>query len=89
VREDRQYGAGFEFDGEEAGVFYEGEEPSSDGVVEHMPVRSPAHLEMHRTVRASGVAHCTYTATDGRKLSFVVVGSPDYGVLKVANFSVN
>ena len=88
MRDGRLYGAGFNFDGKKVGVFYEGEEPSCDGDVEYMPVLSPAHLKMHRAVSASGVARCTYKAADGRKLSFDVVAAPGYGLLTVANFSV-
>jgi hypothetical protein len=88
VTDHRQYGAGFDFEGAEAGVFYQGGEPSSDGIVEYMPVRSSAHLEMHRAIKASGVAHCTFSATDGRRLSFDVLASPDYGLLTVANFAL-
>jgi len=81
------YGPEFEFSGEPVGLFEDGVCPNSDGLFRYEPYRGPGHLHMQELLRKSGTAQCHYVHA-GEKVSFVVIGCPEHGVLHLSSFSV-
>ena len=79
------WGAALFFEGKLAGMFLAETVPEGPGEYRYEAVRSPAHLEMNRAVRAGLRPRCTCTHA-GQILSFAVVGSPGPGLLALAEF---
>lgn len=80
-------GLEFEFAGEAVGFFVDAISPDSDGLFRYEPYRGNGHWLMHQQLRQSGSARCSYVDA-GRKVSFVVIACPEYGVLNLSSFSV-
>jgi hypothetical protein len=76
----------FMFDGLPVGCFEEAAYPSAPGRYRYMPYRGAGHYFMHQKRRESGAAHCTYEC-GGRRVSFVVIDCPEYGVLELRDFA--
>jgi hypothetical protein len=75
----------FMFRGMPVGYFEGAERPQKDGLQHYMPYRGPGHLAMQREWREKGRARCSYEVGFER-VSFDVVGCPEYGILDLADF---
>ncbi len=80
-----RWGAALFFEGKLAGMFLAEALPGIAGKYRYEAVRSPAHLEMQRAIRAGLRPRCTCTHA-GQSISFAVVGSPGPGLLVLAEF---
>jgi hypothetical protein len=81
------FGTEFDFTGEPVGLFEGSTLPTSDGLYRYEPYRGIGHLHMQEQLKRGASAVCSYIANDSR-VSFAVVGCPEYGVLNLAHFSV-
>lgn len=81
------YGPEFQFAGEPVGRFKDSIVPKSDGLYRYEPYRGLGHLHMHEQLKRVGFAQCNFLRM-GSEVSFIVLGSPEYGVLDLSSFSV-
>ena len=81
------YGPEFEFAGDPVGLFEDGICPDSEGLFRYEPYRGPGHLRMQEQLRKSGSAPCSYVHA-GKRISFIVIDCPEYGVLNLSSFLV-
>ena len=67
------------------GIFLESERPRSSGRYRYMPYRGRGHYQLGLEMGKKGSARCYYDVGPER-ISFSVVGCPEYGVLELADF---
>ena len=77
----------FLFEDGSVGVFRSWRWPMRDGLYKYLPLRSVAHLKMHRQLRNKGSARCCYIRGEQR-VWFSVVEFPKYSYLRLAQFEV-
>jgi plasmid stability protein len=75
----------FSYDKGPVGCFQMSECPQKPGVYPYMPYRSGSHYLMHKNLRETGIAECTYVTNDGL-VRFKVTGCPEYGRLELSDF---
>ncbi len=67
------------------GYFIESEYPRQSGRYHYMPYRGPGHYQMQLERREKGSVRCYYNV-GSKRVSFVVVDCPEYGLLELADF---
>jgi hypothetical protein len=77
----------FLFEEGAVGIFRSWRWPKREGLYKYLPLRTTAHLNMHRQLREQGEARCVYTR-DNQRVWFSVVEFPRYSYLRLARFAV-
>jgi hypothetical protein len=75
----------FFLDGMPVGYFDGQDFPSCPGSYQYMPYRGGGHYRMQLQLSAGESPRCTYDCGNTR-VSFIVSGCPEYGVLELRDF---
>jgi hypothetical protein len=81
------YGAEFDLESNPVGLFRDQAFPIEPGVYAYEPYRGHGHYEMQAALRSGAEVICKYMLNDQR-VSFRVLGCPDYGVLNLSGFQI-
>ncbi|HYH67497.1 MAG TPA: hypothetical protein VD866_22560 [Urbifossiella sp.] len=79
-------GPDFFLNGLPVGRFDQPDGPTGSGRYRYDPYRGAGHLRLQEQLRAGTAPRCEYDAT-GERVSFVVAGCPEPGVLELREFT--